>query len=99
MEISLALTMIAIFTSVALVAGSLTYVGMERSSSQNRRLRDLLRPRSARLAGSDLTKLNEAPGKMLSRIGTFIPKSPKEMSKLQRRLALAGLHKGSHAVW
>ena len=100
MEFSLALTMIAIFTSVALVAGSLTYVTIERSSSQTRRLRDLLRPRSARQAGaSDLTRLNEAPGKTLSTIGTFIPKSPKTMSQLQRRLALAGLYKGSHAVW
>ena len=100
MEMSLVLTMIAIFTSVALVVGSLTYVSLERSSPQTRRLRDLLRPRSARHAGaSDLTKLNEAPGKVLSKIGTFIPKSPKTMGKLQRRLALAGLYKGSHAVW
>jgi len=99
LEISLALTMIAIFASVALVAGSLTYVTIERSSPQTRRLRDLLRPRSAREVGSDLTKLNEAPGKVLSKIGTFIPKSPKTMGKLQRRLALAGLYKGSHAVW
>jgi tight adherence protein C len=99
MDINLGLTMIAIFTSVALVVGSLTYVGLERSSSQTRRLRDLLRPHSARQAGSsELTRLNEAPGKVLSKIGTFIPKSPKAMSKLQRHLALAGLHKGSHAV-
>ena len=99
MEISLVLTMIAVFTSVALVVGSLTYVGMERSSSQTRRLRDLLRPRSAQNTGtSDLTRLSEAPGKVLSKIGTFIPKSPKTMGKLQRRLALAGLYKGSHAV-
>lgn len=99
MEISLVFTMIAIFTSVALVVGSLTYVGLERSSPQTRRLRDLLRPRSATTAGgSDLTRLNEAPGKVLSKIGTFIPKSPKTMSALQRRMALAGLYKGSHPV-
>ena len=94
MEISLVLTMIAVFTSVALVVGSLTYVGMERSSSQNRRLRD--RPHQP---GADLTRLNEAPGKVLSKLGTFIPKSPKTMGKLQRRLALAGLYKGLHVVW
>ena len=99
MEISLVLTMIAIFTSVALVAGSLTYVGLERSSPQTRRLRDLLRPRSGtQVGGSELTRLNEAPGKVLSKVGTFIPKSPKTMSALQRRMALAGLYKGSHPV-
>jgi len=98
MEISLALTMLAIFASVALVAGSLTYVSLERSSSQTRRLRDLLRPRTAREKGSELTQLNEAPGKVLGALKTFVPKSPKEMNKLQRRLALAGLYKGSHAI-
>jgi tight adherence protein C len=99
MEISLALTMIAIFASVALVAGSLTYVSMERSSSQNRRLRDLLRPQSLRKAApTELTRTTEAPGKVLSKLGTFIPKSPKTMGRLQRRLALAGKYKGSHVV-
>ena len=98
MEISLVLTMIGVFTSVALVAGSLTYVTLERTSPQSRRLRDFLRPRSARPETPNLTRLNEAPGRVLSKIRTFIPKSPKEMSKLQRRLALAGMYKGSDAV-
>lgn len=98
MEISLALTMIAIFASVALISGSLTFVTLERSSPERRRLRDLLQPRSARRVSSDLTQLNQTPGRVLSKLGTFIPKSPKNMSKIQRRLALAGLYKGSHAV-
>lgn len=98
MEISFTLALVALFASVALVAGSLTYVQLERSSPQRRRIRDLLRPRSTRHQQSGLTQLNQAPGRVLSAIGTFIPKSPKHMSKLQRRLALAGLYDGKHAV-
>jgi tight adherence protein C len=99
MEISLALTLVAIFTSVALVAGSLAYVTIERSSPQARRLRDLLQPRSTRQGGkTDLTRMNEAPGKALSKIGTFIPKSPKAMNKVQRRLALAGRYRQADVI-
>ena len=98
MEIGLSLTLVAVFTSIALVTGSLTYVRLERSAPQRRRIRDLLRPRADRHRNSGLTQRNQAPGRVLSRIGTFIPKSPKSMSKLQRRLALAGMYQGSHAV-
>ena len=99
MEITLTLTLVAVFTSVALVAGSLTYARLEHSSPQRRRFRNLLRPRGERQStSSDLTQRNPAPGRVLSRIGTFIPKSPKNMNKLQRRMALAGLYQGSHAV-
>jgi tight adherence protein C len=98
MEISLALTLIAVFTSVALVAGSLTSVTLERTSPQTRRIRDLLRPRSARTEAAELTKTGDQPGRVLGRLKTFVPKSPKAMGKLQRRLALAGLYKTSHAI-
>jgi tight adherence protein C len=35
---------------------------------------------------------------MVKRVMTFVPKSPKEMSKVQRRLAMAGLHKPRHVA-
>jgi tight adherence protein C len=98
MEFSLALTLTAIFACVALVSGSLAYATLERSSPARRRLKDLLQPAARRTAASELTQLNEAPSPVLVKIATFIPKSPKEMSKLQRRLALGGYYKGSHAV-
>jgi tight adherence protein C len=40
----------------------------------------------------------DVPGPTLQRVASFIPKSPKQMTKLQRRLAMAGSHKLSHAV-
>jgi len=98
-DLSLTLTLVAVFASVALISGSLTYVSLERSSPVRRRIQDLLRSPSPRpSAGGDVTQLHDAPGPFLKKVATFIPKSPKNMSKLQRRMAIAGLHKPSHAV-
>ena len=91
-------TLIAVFASVALIAGSLTYVGLERSSPTRRRIRDLLQPALRRLPGADVTQLYDAPTAFVKKIENLIPKSPKEMNKLQRRLAAAGIHKRSTVV-
>src|SRR5262245_31898180 len=96
-EISLTYAFVALFASVALVTGSLTYVALERSSPARRRIRDLLRAAAPGSLEGDLMRVN-APGPALQKVQRFIPKSPKEMSKLQRRLAIAGFHKSSHAV-
>ena len=50
-DLSLTLTLVAVFASVALISGSLTYVSLERSSPVRRRIQDLLRPASRRSAG------------------------------------------------
>jgi tight adherence protein C len=96
-EITLLPALVALFTSVALVVGSLTYVSLERSSPIRRRMRDVLRPADARAIEGDLMRVI-APGATLKKVQRFIPKSPKEMSKLQRRLAIAGYHKPGQAV-
>jgi len=98
MDVSLSITIVAVFLSVALVAGSLTYVGLERSSVVRRRLKDLREPprrrdESGAPVALDFT-LSDAP--IVKRVTTFIPKSPKEMRRLQRRLAVAGLHEPKH---
>jgi hypothetical protein len=95
---TLTLTLIAVFASVALIAGSLTYVTLERSSPARRRLREFLQPAAKGAARDNVTQLYEAASPFLKKVSTLIPKSPKEMSKLQRRLAVAGIHKQSHAV-
>ena len=96
-EITLLPALVALFMSVALVVGSLTYVSLERSSPIRRRMRDVLRPADARTSEGDLMRVS-APGATLKKVQRFIPKSPKEMSKLQRRLAIAGYHKPGQAV-
>lgn len=96
-EIGLLPAIAALFASVALVTGSITYVALERSSPMRRRFRAVMRPAAAPIEEDDLLRVS-AQGPRLQKARRFIPKSPKEMSKLQRRLAVAGYHKGSHAV-
>lgn len=96
-EITLLPALVALFMSVALVTGSLTYVSLQRSSPVRRRIRNLMRPAASGLPQGDLMRVS-APGPALQKARKFIPKSPKEMTKLQRRLAIAGYHKTSHAV-
>jgi tight adherence protein C len=90
---SLVLTIAAVFLSVALASGSLAALALNQSSSGRRRLKQL----SDRGTSSLLVDKNEsmlastlAPG--LQRFAMFIPKSPKDMSRLQKRLAKAGYH-------
>jgi tight adherence protein C len=98
-DFSLTLTLTALFISIALVVGSLTSEVLERTSVKRRRLRDLLRPATARrAAAADLTLGGDAPSPTMKKVATFVPKSPKEMSRLQRRLARAGCHNASTAI-
>src|ERR1044071_8326484 len=96
-EISPLVTIAAVFLSVALVAGSLTYVGLERSSTVRRRVRDLSQ-RGRERDGSNPAALDTsiADDPAIKRVTTFVPKSPKEMRRVQRRLAMAGLHQPKH---
>jgi tight adherence protein C len=102
-DFSLLVTLAAVFISVALVVGSLTYVGLERSSVVRRRLRDLSTPggdgrrREVTTSGGTL-ELSMADDPAVKRVTRFVPKSPKEMKKVQRRLAVAGLHKPKHVA-
>jgi len=98
MEVNLGITIAAVFLSVALVAGSLTYVGLERSSVVRRRLKDLTEPPRRRDQTGAPTALDYSPSgdPIVKKVTTFIPKSPKEMKRLQRRLAVAGLHDPKH---
>ena len=96
-EMNLQLTLVAVFVSVALFVGSLTYVGLERSSVVRRRIRGLQRSTS-RTLDHEHSALEDAAtaAPIVKRVRTFIPKSPKQMSRVQRRLAMAGLHKPKH---
>ena len=96
-EMNLQVALAAVFISVALFVGTLTYVTLERSSIVRRRLR-ALQQTPGTVADPENSALQNAAlsAPIVKRVTTFIPKSPKQMSKLQRRLALAGLHKPKH---
>jgi tight adherence protein C len=97
-DMTLTLTLLAVFLSVALLTGSVTYASLDRSSPVRRRLRALQTPSGATALGRAPSALEGslAASPIVRKVTTFVPKSPKEMNRLQRRLAVAGLHKPRH---
>jgi tight adherence protein C len=100
MEISLPITLTALFLSVALLTGALVNAGFEHASPVRRRLRGLRRTPSGTRVDGKASAIGDSPmtDPLVKRVMTFVPKSPKEMSKVQRRLAMAGLHQPRHVA-
>jgi tight adherence protein C len=98
-DMSLQLTLVAVFVSVALLVGSLTYVGIERTSLVRRRVRNLERERAGLAPEQSALEDAALSAPIVKKVTTFIPKSPKQMTRVQRRLALAGLHKPKHIAF
>ena len=89
---SLTIAFIALFASLALIAGTATSAILARQAPGRRRL--LATSGGAVRSGVfiDDKRLSDAPTPEQQKIASYIPKSPKEMGRLQRRLASAGLH-------
>ncbi len=89
------LSLIGLFCSVALLTGIGASLVLESNSPERRRLRQIA-PESARLI--EQVRLTEQLDPRLERIARAIPKSPKEMSRLRRRLAAAGIQSFGAAI-
>jgi tight adherence protein C len=91
MPFEFSLTLLAVFLSVALISGSVTALVLSHNAPGRRRLRNL-----GTATGGSLVKTSEslipsvAPA--IQRLAAFIPKSPKEMSRVQKRMVQAGYH-------
>jgi len=89
-ELELLLTFAALFGAVALASGSVAALALSRTAPGRRRLRTLtaetpsLMKTSATLATSTTA--------MVQRLASVLPKSPKEMSRVQKRMMHAGYH-------
>jgi tight adherence protein C len=86
----LTLALIVVFASLALLAGMATSFVLSRGAPGRRRLLATAGTTSGVLL--DTPRLAEAPSPAQKKVIAFVPKSPKEMNRLQTRLALAGLH-------
>jgi tight adherence protein C len=85
------LALVAVFASVALLTGAAASAVITRTAAGRRRLFALhMPPQEVAVAGGGV--LSEAPSPQARKLATYVPKSPKEMSRLQRRLAEAGYH-------
>jgi tight adherence protein C len=89
MPMGLGLTLTAVFLSVALASGSAIWLVLGWSSPERRQIRRLSRDRSTLRATRTLS-LTDAPSALVKRLQQVVPKSPKEMSRLRRRLTTAG---------
>ena len=89
MPFELLLTLVAVFTSVGLISWRLASFTLSRSTPERRRLEGMERPAAPQLT-LDKTTLNEASSKVAKRFSTMVPVSPHELSRLKRRLGMAG---------
>lgn len=88
----LTLALIALFASVGLLSGSVTSAVLARRAPGRKRLLGI--PSGHLPAGvlAGAPRLADMPSPRLQKLARYVPKSPKEMTRLQRRLANAGFH-------
>jgi tight adherence protein C len=97
MPISLMITLLAVFASVALLSGSVASLALTRTSPERKRLRTMTAPR---VATAPVTiQIADAPSPRLKAMSGVLPGSPKDFTNLRRRLASAGYEEYSAAVW
>jgi tight adherence protein C len=86
-QLQIALTIV--FLGVAVIAGITASVILARTSPGRRRFRNLATTIGEKF-GPGTVSLTDAPDRVAKTVATFVPKSPKEMGRLQRRLTRAG---------
>ena len=88
----LTFALITLFASLALIAGMATSAVLARQAPGRRRLLATAGPAVRSGLIVDSQRLAELPTPQQQKIASYIPKSPKELGRLQRRLATAGFH-------
>ncbi len=88
-----------VFVAVGLAAGVATSVALGRMAPARRRLEALpVTGPSLTLPVVNDVRLEERPDPRLARLSKMLPKSPKEMRKVRRRLARAGYYGAGAAI-
>jgi tight adherence protein C len=88
MSFSMLLTLAAVFGAVALTVGGVLSVALSRTAPERRRLQ-LPRGQSILIENPALAA---DPPKFIKQLTGILPRSPRDMTKLRRRLARAGHH-------
>src|SRR5678816_1563283 len=88
MSMTLAVSLVAVFVGVAVASGLAVSRALSFSTTGRKRLREMTTAAPSDLLREDA--LVEAPNPALRRLAMALPKSPKEMGRLRRRLATAG---------
>jgi tight adherence protein C len=87
MPIELTIAVITVFAAVALATGAMTSWWLARGTAEQKRIRGLSAYSGVVLESQ---RLAEQPDPLLARLSRLVPKSPKDMSRLQKRLTRAG---------
>jgi tight adherence protein C len=91
MSYEFTLVVVTVFAMVAFVSGSVAAYVMSYSAAGRQRARQIATSRVMSLV-KDAPSLTPSLPPSLQRFAAFVPKSPKDMSRLQARLAKAGYH-------
>src|SRR3954451_10066946 len=96
MEPSLILAVVGVFACVGVLTAMLTSTVLERQSEGNRRFREVMRSVTSRsttaASATVLVGKSTTSTPLVKQLSKFLPKSPKDMNRLQTRLATGGLH-------
>ena len=79
-----------LFLGVAVLTGLAASFVLTRSSTERRRIREMAAAAGTGLIGLRSLTLTDRPDDMAKRVSTIVPKSPKEMNRLQKRMVRAG---------
>ena len=88
-----------VFVLVAIVAAVATWTVLTRSAPEQRRIRSLVGGPGVTAVIPDGGRLTDAFDPTLVRLSRLVPKSPRNMSRLQKRLTRAGYRQPSAAVY
>jgi tight adherence protein C len=90
------LAVIGVFVTMCVVVGTTTSWALARNTAERRRIRAIAQPIGSGKAADD--RLVDTPDPVLAKLSRVLPKSPKEMTQLQRTLTRAGYKSGRAVV-
>lgn len=90
LDVTVTVALVAVFVVVAVVTGTATAIVLARTTPERRRLNELLEGTTGGGGLAQPTSLTDTLTASAQRAARLIPKSPKDMGRLRRRLALAG---------
>jgi tight adherence protein C len=89
MSVEILIAVAGVFVAIAVTAGTTASWWLGWSAPEQRRLRALTASPASGLVFTQ-SRLAEVPDPVLARLSSVLPKSPKEMSRLHKRLTRAG---------
>jgi tight adherence protein C len=93
------LAVIGVFVTIAIVAGASASWALAWNTPERKRLRAIAQPSASSPLIASEPRLISVPDPVLVKLSRLVPKSPKEMTRLQRRLTRAGYPFFGHVVF